>query len=136
LNTVVGGGDYVSSPPSLTIRAHGKLITVHGREIYVNALKDETEADKILEWLRKQINQAWEDRDNIKPTFEAPSVPTMMEILKLLPRNNCKKCGEPTCTVFAIRVAEGVKGADDCLDITAENKLRLERYLGQFDFDI
>lgn len=135
LNTLMGGGDYVSSPPSLTLRAHGKLITVHAREIFVNALKDETEADKILEWLRKEINEAWENRSTIEPSFEAPPVPQMMEVLRVLPRTNCKKCGEPTCTVFAIRVTEGVKGPDDCPDIDPENKSKLGQYLLQFDLD-
>ncbi|MBI5250369.1 MAG: Fe-S cluster protein [Desulfomonile tiedjei] len=136
LNTFVGGGDYVKSPPSLTIRAHGKLITVHSREIFVNALKDETEAERILGWLRKQINEAWENREQIKPTFEAPPAPQMMEILKLLPRTNCKKCGEPTCTVFAIRATEGVKEPDNCPGISHENRPKLEQYLAQFEFDI
>jgi ArsR family metal-binding transcriptional regulator len=135
LNTLVGGGDYVASPPSLTIRAQGKLITVHGREIFVNALKDEAEADRILEWLRKSINDAWEGRERIEPTFEAPPAPRMMEILKLLPRTNCGKCGEPTCTVFAIRATEGVKGPEDCPDIDQEKGPKLREYLMQFDFD-
>lgn len=136
LNTSIGGGDYVSSPPALTIRTHGKLITVHGKEIFVNALKDEGEADRILEWLRKEINDAWEGRAQIEPTFEALPVPQMMEILKLLPRTNCNKCGEPTCMVFAIRTSEGVKGPEHCPDISAENRSKLEHYLQQFEFDI
>ena len=47
LNTELGGGDYIQSPPSLTLRVHGKLITLHAREIYVNALNGEEEAEKI-----------------------------------------------------------------------------------------
>lgn len=136
VNTLLGGGDYVGSPPSLTLRAHGKLITVHAREIFVNALNDETEADRILEWLRKHINEAWDNRGSIEPTFEAPPAPQMMEILKLLPRTNCKKCGEPTCMVFAIRATEGVKGPEDCEEITGPNKARLNEYLAQFNFDM
>jgi hypothetical protein len=52
----LGGGDYVRSPPALTLRVHGKLITLHAREIFVNALNDEAEARKIIEWLKKEIN--------------------------------------------------------------------------------
>ncbi len=136
VNTLLGGGDYVSSPPSLTLRTQGKLITVHSREIFVNALKDETEADRILEWLKKAINEAWDDREGIEPTFEAPPAPQMMKILKLLPRTNCKKCGEPTCMVFAIRATEGVKGPEDCPDLEVNNQARLRGYLAQFSFDM
>ncbi len=136
LNTELGGGDYIQSPPSLTLRVHGKLITLHAREIYVNALNDEEEAEKILGWLKKEINQAWEKRTEIEPTYDAPAIPQMMEILKLLPRTNCHKCGEPTCIVFALRAAEGVKGPEDCPDLKDENKLKLAEYLGRFNFEL
>ena len=36
LNTAMGGGDYLGSPSSLTLRIHGKLITLHAREIFVS----------------------------------------------------------------------------------------------------
>lgn len=134
LNTALGGGDYIQSPPSLTLRVHGRLITLHAREIYVNALKDAEEAEKILGWLKKEINEAWEKRAEIEPTYDPPSVPQMMEILKLLPRTNCHKCGEPTCTVFALKAAEGVKGPEDCPELTGEKRDRLEEYLSRFQF--
>lgn len=136
LNTALGGGVYIQSPPSLTLRVHGKLITLHAREIYVNALNDKQEAEKILEWLKKEINETWVKRGEIEPTHDAPAEPQMMEILKLLPRTNCNKCGEPTCIVFALRVAEGVKGPEDCCDLTHENRKKLAEYLRPFNFDL
>jgi ArsR family metal-binding transcriptional regulator len=136
LNTSVGGGDYSKSPPALTLQVHGKLISLHAKEIFINALNDETEADKILSWLKKEINEAWDNRDEIVPTFEAPPCPQWLEILKLLPRTNCKRCGEPTCTVFSLKAVQGVKGPEDCLELVGENKIKLEEYLKKFHFDI
>lgn len=134
LHTVLGG-NYVRLPPTLTLGVHGKLITLHAREIHVNALKDEAEAEAILEWLKKEINDAWDRRAKIEPTYESPPAPEMMEILKLLPRTNCRKCGEPTCIVFALKAAEGAKGAADCADLSDEKKWKLEEYLSRFHFD-
>ena len=135
LNTSMGGGDYCKSPPSLTLRVYGKLITLHAREIFVNALNDEEEAEKILGWLKKEINDAWDNRGQIEPSFDAPPVPQMMEILKLLPKTNCRKCGEPTCMVFALKAVEGLKEPEDCFELEGENKGKLEEYLGRFQFD-
>ncbi len=59
LNTVLGGFEYIKDPPSVTFKTQGKLITVHGGKIAVNALKDEAEAQKIVEWLKREINDAW-----------------------------------------------------------------------------
>ncbi len=51
LNAELVGFEYFNDPLVLTFRAHGKIITVHGRQIAVNALRDEEEAAKILQWL-------------------------------------------------------------------------------------
>jgi ArsR family metal-binding transcriptional regulator len=136
LNTTLGGTNYTKSPPSLTLRVHGKLIALHAREIFVNALEDEAQAEKILQWLKNEVNEAWENRAGIEPSFESAAIPQMMEILRLLPKTNCGECGEPTCTVFALRAAEGVKGPEDCSKLDPDNKAKLDSYLGQFHFDL
>jgi ArsR family metal-binding transcriptional regulator len=107
---------------------------VHGRKIAVNALRDEDEADKILTWLQREINAARENRNGIEPSYEGAPKPNVIEILKLLPKTNCKECGESTCMVFAARMAEGVKVPRDCPSLTTENKLHLEEYMGQFKY--
>ena len=123
LNASLGGFTYIKDPPSVTFRVHGKLITVYGDRIAVNALKDEEEADKILNWLKGEINEAWEKRDQIQPSYDSAPQPQMIEILKLLPRSKgCRACGQPTCLVFAHLVAEGVKGAEDCPPMPEEHE--------------
>ena len=120
----------------MIFRSQGKLITVHGRKIAVNALRDEDEADKILAWLQREINDAWENRNGIEPSFEGAPKPKLIEILKLMPKTNCREFGEPTCMVFAARMAEGVKLTHDCPALGTENRLHLEEYMSQFKFDI
>jgi ArsR family metal-binding transcriptional regulator len=132
LNTVLGGSTYTQDPPSVTFKVHGKLITVHSQEIAINALKDEEEADKILRWLKQEINDTWEKRDQIKPSFQGISKPQILEILKLLPRNNCRKCGQTTCMAFSLLVAEGVKGPEDCPGLSDPYRTKLQKYLEQF----
>jgi ArsR family metal-binding transcriptional regulator len=55
LNTVLAGFSYTKDPRSVTFKAQGKLISVYPRKIAINALKDEAEADKILEWLKREM---------------------------------------------------------------------------------
>lgn len=128
LNAVLGGFEYLKDPPAVILRSQGKLITVHGDKIAVNALRDEAEADKILEWLKREINSAWENRDSIEPSYEGAPKPKVIEILKLLPKTNCRECGEPTCMVLAARMAEGAKGpgglpANGCWKQTAARRI-------------
>jgi len=135
LNTVLGGFEYFKDPPAVTFRTHGKLITVHGKKIAVNALKDEAEAKKIVEWLKNEINDAWEKKDTIEPCYTGMPRPGIIEILKLLPRTNCRECGQPTCMVFATQVAQGAKSAEDCKPMDDEQKNNLDTYMKQFIID-
>ena len=132
LNAELGGSGYIKEPPSVTFKMHGKLLTVHGRKIAVNALKDEMEARKIVEWLKGEINGVWENRDTITPRYEGMPRPQLIQILKCLPKTNCRECGEPTCTVFATRVAEGVKDSGNCPLMTPGGKQSLDDYMAGF----
>lgn len=49
-----------------------------------------------------------------------------LEIYKLLPKTNCKKCGFPTCLAFAMQLAAKKVPLDKCPDVTAEVKKALE----------
>jgi len=135
LNAVLGGFQYLKDPPCVSFKIHGKLIAVHPRKICVNALEDEAQGEKIIEWMKQEINDAWERREEIQPRFESAPKPGVIEILKLLPKTNCRKCGQPTCMVFATQVAEGGKGPDNCPPLEGENKAKLDAYLRQFQFE-
>jgi ArsR family metal-binding transcriptional regulator len=129
LNAELGGDQYVEDPPAVTFQVHGKLITVYGREIAVNALSGEEEADKILAWLRGEINRVWRARQDIEPSYVSRSRPQVFPLLQLLPQSNCGACGQPTCMVFAVRLTEGALGPQDCPELSSEAREQMGRYL-------
>jgi|SRR3990172_7822836 len=134
LNAVLDGDSFIKDPPSVTFKMNGKLVTVHARKIAVNALKDEAEAEHVLEWLRKEINDAWEDRGKITPKLIGKAKPHILEIYKLLPKSNCRECGQPTCMMFASLATEGAKGTRDCPRLFGDGSQALEAYLAKFSF--
>jgi len=98
----------------LTLKLPGKLVTLSPRMIAINIVKDETEAEEILAWLKREINHMWERREEIEPSFESAPPPRVLDILKRLPRTNCRQCGEPTCMVFAVKVSQGDRTPEQC----------------------
>ena len=50
---------------------------------------------------------------------------TGLEIFKLLPKTNCKKCGMPTCLAFAMALAQKRAKLEDCPDVSDEAKEKL-----------
>ena len=50
---------------------------------------------------------------------------TGLQIFKLLPNTNCKKCGYPTCLAFAMKLAAGKEVLGKCPDASAETRAAL-----------
>ena len=50
---------------------------------------------------------------------------TGLDIFKLLPKTNCKKCGMPTCLAFAMQLAQKRAKLEDCPDVSEEAKQKL-----------
>jgi ArsR family metal-binding transcriptional regulator len=109
-----------------------RLITIYPQMIAINIVKDEEEAEDILAWLRQVIDDTWEQRETITPSFEVPAKPRIMEILKLLPKTNCRACGEPTCLVFATKMSHGEAEPQGCPGLESEARAGLQNYLRQF----
>lgn len=132
LNAVLGGTAYQKEIPSVMFQVNGRLIAVHPKKIAINAIKDESEAEKIVQWIVHEINEIWKNRNEIEPSESVPEKPKLIEILKQLPKTNCGECGQPTCMVFSSLVIEGIKGPDDCLKLEGDQKQKLEEYLARF----
>ncbi|MEJ2038795.1 MAG: (Fe-S)-binding protein [Desulfosarcinaceae bacterium] len=135
LNAVLGGAQFLNDPPEVMFHHHGRIIKVGAREIAINALRDEHEADRILAWLMTEINLAWEKRDQITPCYTGRTKPKLIEILRLLPKTNCRKCGQASCMAFAAQVMEGGRGADQCPELNATQRKSLSAYLSDFNFE-
>ncbi len=45
-----------------------------------------------------------------------------LDIYKLLPKKNCKECGDPTCLTFAMKLAGGKADVDLCPHLSGEAK--------------
>jgi len=135
LNTALGGHQYVKDPPAVTFKTQGRLISVQPDRITVNAVKDRGQALKIVEWIRNEINETWDRREEIVPCDKSPEKPKATEILKHLPKTNCGECREPTCLVFALRLAEGAKSLENCPVLKDEPKTALAEYLAGFIFE-
>lgn len=50
---------------------------------------------------------------------------TGIEIFKLLPKTNCKECGDPTCLAFAMKLAAGKAELTACPYVSEESRAKL-----------
>lgn len=114
LNATLRGAIYHKQAHSLTWKKGGHNIAFHAYEIATSNVEDRQAAEKELKGLVDLVNRTWERRDEITPSYEARQRPTPMAVYQLLPRTNCKQCGEPTCWIFALKLVTSQKQIIDC----------------------
>ena len=117
LNTVLDGAIYNHEGHNITLKKDDKLIGIQGRQFSAGKVIDLKDADNMINWFRDLVNDTYEKKDIIKPDYERRKKLTAFDILKLMPLTNCKKCGELTCTAFAIKVASEEINILACSDL-------------------
>lgn len=127
LNAILKGCIYNHPALTLTIKKDGKLFTLHAHHITLAKIEDEKEAGEILKWLQDLINETYEKRKQIEPNLSMAAELKALDIFRLLPGTNCKKCGELTCLAFAVKLV----GRDT--EITRCDPLFSEKYQAKKD---
>ena len=114
LNATLRGGIYHPAASALTWKKGGHSIAFHAYEIATSNVEDREAAEKEIEGLIELVNRTWERRDEIQPDTATRQRPTQMALFQLLPRTNCRECGEPTCWTFALKLSASQKQISDC----------------------
>jgi ArsR family metal-binding transcriptional regulator len=135
LNAVIESDQFTPDLPSITFRNEGRLISFTERTITVNAVADEVQGRKIIDWIMQETNDAWKNREKITPRYTKAERPQIVEVLKRLPKTNCKKCSVPTCMVFATWVVQGAKDETQCPELSLEESAELNEYLSRFSVE-
>jgi len=105
LNAIVPKAIYNPTSQSLTLYEDYRIICLQGRLITGAKADNTDDARRILDWLKSLINDTWEHRNEITPSYDRRERLTPLPVFELLPRTNCRKCGLPTCLAFALEVA-------------------------------
>lgn len=114
LNRTLRGAVYSPQGPSLAWKKGGRNIAFWPYKIAIGHLEDRAEAEKVAKGLVDLVNRTWERRDQIEPDYEVHQRPTSMALYQLLPRTNCKACGEATCFIFANKLVAGHRRLEEC----------------------
>lgn len=91
---------------------------------------DRQQAVEGIQGLIDFLNDLEKKKAGITPNHQKyqPPVP-VLEIFKLLPRTNCRKCGLPTCMAFAAALSKQETTLNQCSDFqdsNDENFVKLE----------
>jgi ArsR family metal-binding transcriptional regulator len=140
LNGRLRGCQYNPDAPFLRLRWEGHIVTLRPRQIAVSKLAGREEAEQVLKAIQDLINDTWARREEITPSERrAPSL-TTLQLFRLLPGTNCRRCGLPTCLAFAAQLAEEEVSIEQCAPLLEpqheERRTRLIALLAEAGYDV
>ncbi|TSA08338.1 MAG: hypothetical protein D4R73_08590 [Deltaproteobacteria bacterium] len=108
LNAVIPRGIYNHIERLLTFMEDGVMITLYPRQAAMAKARDEAHVKELMGRLRNLVNETYENRDAIEPSYEQRQKLKAVDIYKLLPGaihgRYCRQCGEATCLVFVAKL--------------------------------
>lgn len=114
VNATVERGEFVPGIPVLVWKEASRKYALRPTEIAISNIADREEACEVVRELLRRINAIWDDRENVRPSYATYERPKVLDVFKLLPRTNCRKCGVPTCMAFADMLVKEKKKLEDC----------------------
>jgi ArsR family metal-binding transcriptional regulator len=138
LYLAIPNAKYSEKLGALSYRYKQHLVTIFSSgRIGMTYVKDRSEADQLIEEVKKLINSAFVYlKTHGKPSMEqvqAKKELTPVKIYELLPKTNCRLCGEQSCFTFAAKLLNGEKTLQDCPPLEskehAAKKIQMEKMM-------
>jgi ArsR family metal-binding transcriptional regulator len=126
INSAADNAWYDHDNRTLILKEPGQAYALRPHEIRMARLAEPSQATEISREVVAKINTLWAGRDKLRPRFDTRTLPSVIDILRLLPRTNCRQCGYATCLAFAAALRSSEADVDDCIPIR-DDKFELDR---------
>ena len=127
LNATLRNGTYFKDGPVFSWRQDDHAIGFWPNRIAVDHLQSREQAAEMIEQMVKMVNDVWEKRETIQPDTTTRENLQPLELYRLLPRTNCKACGESSCFSFALKLAAGQIELSLCGPVNTEQQYEDQR---------
>jgi ArsR family metal-binding transcriptional regulator len=127
LNASLGRAIYLPDKPALSWRHEGRNIGFWPRQIAVDHIESREQVEVIVGRLVELVNRLWDNRCAIEPDHSTHKQLQPLELFRLLPRTNCRMCGETTCFNFALKLVAAQADLEACTPLAQETALQANR---------
>ena len=127
LNATISRAIYVPAQPSVSWRHEGHNVGFWSDRIAADDFGSQQEAEQFMERLVALVNTHWERRHEIEPDHTTHQRLQPLQVLRLLPRTNCRRCGQETCFNFALRLVAAQAEVTACSPLQDHEGYALQR---------
>jgi ArsR family metal-binding transcriptional regulator len=124
LNATISRAIYVPAQPSVSWRHEGHNVAFWQDRIAAEDFASKEEAEQFIQRLVDMVHEPWERRDQIEPDHTTHQRLQPLKVLQLLPRTNCRQCGEETCFNFALKLVADQMDMSDCKPLVEDDAFR------------
>ena len=114
LNAAFHNTIYDHENKILIIREQNQAYALRPDEIRIARTDDPFHAKQMADEIIEKVNRVWRERETITPRLTDKKRVTVIDIFKLLPKTNCRKCGYLTCLAYAADLRQGTAHLEDC----------------------
>jgi len=134
LNAIIPNLMYNPGASTVTIKREWRILTFYPHVAVMAKVDGAEDAAAQLDWFQDLCNNTWRRREEITPCYERRKLLGPLDVYLLLPKLNCKACGEATCMAFAFGLLLRSRHLSECPrlqeDAFAKGGRRLAELLG------
>ncbi len=131
LNAVLPDARYDHENKVLVWTEDTQQYALRSSEIRVAHVEDLAQARSIVSGLLERLNGIWQDRGKITPRFAERKLAPLIDVFKLLPGTNCRKCGYATCMAFAAEIRKHAVGVESCPPLSQPEYIQKREKISQ-----
>lgn len=114
INASLDDALYYERPEHVRFTFNGYLCFLYPDLVAAHFFETKTAAKDFIAGLIDFLNDMEAQKKNIRPNYDQIKPIPIIDILKILPKTNCRKCGYLTCMAFAAAIMKGKSGIDKC----------------------
>ncbi len=115
LATLPGVIGYDPNDQILTFRRQPGYLTMFSNEVVFTQVTNKEHGVELFEALVDAVNATWAQRSQLQAVTSRKQPVRYLDLFGLLPRTNCKSCGEATCMAFAAKLFMGEVALAQCV---------------------
>ncbi|MCG8639748.1 MAG: hypothetical protein MI862_08420, partial [Desulfobacterales bacterium] len=119
INAEVDDALYYDNPAHVRFLLDGFRCFLYLDTVAVHFFESRAAAIEFIPGFLDFLNAVHDRKKDIRPNHNQIRQIPVTDILKILPKNNCKRCGYPTYMPFAAAMAGGRAISDKCPDLAS-----------------
>ena len=119
INALLDDALYYEKPQHVRFLFDGYRCFLYPDSSVAYFFDSKTAAKEFASGLIGFLNGIYDQKESIKPNYEQIKRLPIIDVLKILPKTNCRKCGFLTCIAFAAALTKGKATPDKCPGLTS-----------------